>query len=215
MSRATVMDTALLAAFAVDAPLEYTTKDDIVLDRLPQYIGLHGFAGAGKDEVAKILAEYGYERKAFADVLREALYVLNPIVTWDSYSRAFRVQDIVDEVGWEDAKRNFDEIRRMLQVLGTEVGRQMIDQNVWVDSVFKTLDPDKKYVFTDVRFKNEHQAIDSRLGTLIKIDRPGVGPVNNHPSDQGLPDQWFDVIINNDGSLKDLHTKVRDVLAHA
>lgn len=205
MSTATVTDPGLNKAF----------HHDIVLNHLPKYIGLHGYAGSGKDEVAKILAEYGYERKAFADVLREALYVLNPIVTWDSYSQAFRVQDIVDEIGWDDAKRNFDEIRRMLQVLGTEVGRKMIDQDVWVDSVFKTLDPAKKYVFTDVRFKNEHHAIDSRLGTLIKINRPGVGPVNDHPSDAGLPDKWFDTIINNDGTLKDLHAKVRDVLAFA
>lgn len=205
MSTATVTDPGLNKAF----------HQDIVLNRLPQFIGLHGYAGVGKDEVAKILSEYGYERKAFADVLREALYVLNPMVTADSYGRPFYVKDIVDELGWDQAKRDEPEIRRMLQVLGTEVGRRMIGQNVWVDAVFKSLDPAKKYVFTDVRFENEHQAIDSRLGTLIKINRPGVGPVNDHPSDAGLPDKWFDTIINNDGTLKDLHTKVRDVLAYA
>lgn len=198
-----------------DPTLNQAFHQDIVLSRLPQYIGLHGFAGAGKDEVAKILADYGYERKAFADVLREALYTLNPIAAVGNYGRSFRVQEIVDEVGWDEAKRSHKEIRKMLQVLGTEVGRSMIGPDVWVNAVFKTLDPEKKYVFTDVRFQNEHHAIDSRLGTLIKIKRPGVGPVNDHPSDQGLPDQWFDSIIHNDGTLKDLHTKVRDVLAYA
>lgn len=188
---------------------------EIIEAWLPQYIGLHGFAGVGKDTVAEILAaNYGYQRVAFANVLREALYVLNPIIEfYDDYED--RVQDIVDRIGWDEAKRQYEEIRRMLQVLGTEVGREMIDQNVWVDSVFKNLDKDKKYVFTDVRFVNEHQAIDSRLGLLVKIDRPGYGPVNEHKSDKGLPDAWFDAHIVNDGTLKDLHTKVREILIHA
>jgi hypothetical protein len=118
----------------------------------------------------------------------------------------------VDKYGWDSVKRNSPEVRRLLQVLGTEVGREMIDQNVWVNSVFKALEEDKKYVFTDVRFVNEHQAIDSRLGLLVKIDRPGVGPVNDHKSDKGLPDQWFDASIVNDGTIEDLNTKVREIL---
>lgn len=188
---------------------------EIVEAWLPQFVGLHGFAGAGKDTVAKILEKYGYTRVAFGDRLREALYVLNPIVLYGHDGQDLRVQDIVDTLGWDQAKREYEEIRRLLQVLGTEVGREMIDQNVWVNSVFKNLEEDKKYVFTDVRFVNEHQAIDSRLGLLVKIDRPGVGPVNDHKSDQGLPDQWFDAAITNDGTLEDLNTKVREVLALA
>ncbi|MGW0626192.1 deoxynucleotide monophosphate kinase family protein [Streptomyces sp. NPDC002758] len=192
------------------APVDDDTE--IVESWLPQYIGLHGFAGAGKDTVAEILGQYGYTRVAFADVLREALYVLNPIIIFDEYGYELRVKDLVDTLGWDEAKRQYEEIRRMLQVLGTEVGREMIDQNVWVDSVFKKLEEDKKYVFTDVRFTNEHHAIDSRLGTLIRIARPGVGPINDHKSDKGLPPEWFDATIVNDGTVEDLNTKVREIL---
>jgi hypothetical protein len=192
-----------------------TDGHDIVESWLPQFIGLHGFPGAGKDAVAKILADYGYTRVAFADKLREALYVLNPVIVFDEYGYELRVQDLVDNLGWDDAKRQYEEIRRMLQVIGTEVGREMIDQNVWVDAAFKGLDKDKKYVFTDLRFENEHHAIDSRLGMLVKIERPGVGAVNDHKSEKPLPDKWFDVRLINDGTLEDLHTKVRDILAFA
>jgi hypothetical protein len=188
---------------------------DIVESWLPQFIGLHGFAGVGKDAVAEILSDYGYTRVAFADKLREALYVLNPVIVFDEYGYELRVQDLVDNLGWDDAKRQYEEIRRMLQVIGTEVGREMIDQNVWVDAAFKGLDKDKKYVFTDLRFENEHHAIDSRLGMLVKIERPGVGAVNDHKSEKPLPDKWFDVRLVNDGTLEDLHTKVRDILAFA
>jgi hypothetical protein len=192
------------------APVDDDTE--IVESWLPQYIGLHGFAGAGKDTVAKILEKYGYTRVAFGDKLREALYVLNPLVEEGYGGVEYRVQYLVDKYGWDSVKRNSPEVRRLLQVLGTEVGREMIDQNVWVNSVFKALEEDKKYVFTDVRFVNEHQAIDSRLGLLVKIDRPGVGPVNDHKSDKGLPDQWFDASIVNDGTIEDLNTKVREIL---
>jgi hypothetical protein len=188
---------------------------DIIESWLPQFVGLHGYAGAGKDSVAKILGDYGYTRVAFADKLREALYVLNPVVLTDADGDYIRIQDIVDDIGWEEAKRKYPEIRRMLQVIGTEVGREMIDQNVWVDAAFKGLDKDKKYVFTDLRFENEHQAIDSRLGLLIKIERPGIGAVNGHKSEKPLPDKWFDARLVNDGTLEDLHTKVREILAFA
>jgi hypothetical protein len=192
-----------------------TTTPEIITAWLPQFVGLHGFAGVGKDTVAMILAEYGYNRVAFADVLREALYVLNPVILFHPYGEDQRVQDLVDRHGWDKAKRDYEEIRRMLQVLGTEVGREMISQDVWVNAAFKKLDADKKYVFTDVRFENEHHAIDSRLGLLIKISRPGVGPTNDHKSENGLPDQWFDAQIVNDGTVKDLHTKVARILALA
>ncbi|MFF1701288.1 hypothetical protein [Streptomyces sp. NPDC058252] len=195
--------------------LNDTDLPEITTAWLPQFVGLHGYAGVGKDTVAEILAEYGYNRVAFADVLREALYVLNPIILTDRDGDYVRVQDIVDSIGWDKAKRSFEEIRRMLQVLGTEVGRQMISQDVWVNAAFKKLDADKRYVFTDVRFENEHHAIDSRLGLLIKISRPGVGPVNDHKSENGLPDLWFDAQIVNDGTVKDLHTKVARILALA
>jgi len=81
-------------------------------------IGLSGRAGSGKDEVAKVLVDlYGYKRIAFADAIRDALYELNPLV-----SDRIRVADLVDEYGWDFAKKNF-EVRRLLQVFGTEVGR--------------------------------------------------------------------------------------------
>jgi hypothetical protein len=189
-----------------------TTTNEIIEAYLPQYIGLHGFAGVGKDSVAKILENYGYTRVAFADKIREALYILNPVILLHPYGEDQRVQDLVDRHGWDEAKRQYEEIRRMLQVLGTEVGREMISQSVWVDSVFKDREEDKKYVFTDVRFTNEHHAVDSRLGLLVKVDRPGVGPVNGHESDKGLPDLWFDAHIVNDGTLEGLNTKVREIL---
>jgi dephospho-CoA kinase len=80
-------------------------------------IGLSGYARSGKDTVAELLVlNYGFKRMAFADGIREALSALNPIL-----HDGMRLNEVVKEYGWELAKSK-DEVRRLLQVLGTEVG---------------------------------------------------------------------------------------------
>ncbi len=181
----------------------------------PRIIGLHGYAQSGKDTVASMLD--GYERLAFADRLRECVYTLNPEVTF--HDLRTRVQTLVDMHGWDYAKVNCDEIRRLLQVFGTEVGRELIKDGLWVDIVLDQMadgleHPEAKFVITDLRFPNEVDGL-SIFGDeegveveLWKIQRPGVGPVNTHVSDAGLADDMFDIIIDNDGSLEDLRAKV-------
>jgi hypothetical protein len=170
-------------------------------------IGLHGFAQSGKDSLAKIMVEdFGYTRIAFADILREAVYRLNPIVEANiDVERGVvvtRVQPLIDSIGWERAKVEYEEIRRLLQVMGTEVGRQLFYEDIWVDAALKDYDPQGKYVVTDMRFDNEVAAIEGRKGVLVKVKRPGVGPVNDHVSDRGLPDEVFDLILDNDSTLE-------------
>jgi hypothetical protein len=48
-----------------------------------------------------------------------------------------------------------------------------------------------------------------------KVTRPGVGPVNQHASDAGLPDDLFHKIIPNDGTIEDLAMTVNLMLAPA
>lgn len=187
----------------------------------PTVIGLHGYAQSGKDTVAGFLKEAGYQRLAFADRLRECTYALDPIVEF--HDDHVRLQKVVDTHGWDYAKVNCPEIRRLLQVFGTEVGRERIKDSVWVDIVLDQMaeglgqDGEKfveKFVITDMRFVNEVDGL-IEFGEemmvpveLWKIERPGVGPVNAHVSDAGLDDRLFDLIIDNDGSLEDLQAKV-------
>jgi hypothetical protein len=191
-------------------------------------VGLHGYAQSGKDTVAKVLIErYGFKRLAFADALREALYRLNPWVcvvlpfNFDVPKEDYvRLRDLVDTYGWDEAKQ-YHEVRVLLQAMGTEVGREVISDTVWIDIVLRQIEQqwDGRFVITDVRFENEAQALDDAFGNtsgaslvLAKIVRPGVGPVNAHVSDAGLPDFYFDETINNDGTLEDLGREVTALL---
>lgn len=166
-------------------------------------IGLSGYARSGKDTTAGILvAHYGFERRAFADVLREAVYRLNPQLT-----ETVRVRDVVDEYGWEVAKSN-PEVRRLLQVMGTEVGRAMLGEDVWVRRAMKSLPA--KTVFTDMRFPNEANAIRKRGGLVWRVNRPKFVAVNGHVSETALDSYTFDAVINNAGDLEFLAEQVEE-----
>lgn len=117
-------------------------------------------------------------------------------------------------------------VRYLLQKLGTDAMREGLHQNVWVNALMADYTPTQvqwsdgpvggyedgpmpNWIITDTRFPNEAQAIKDKGGIVIKVQRPGVGPVNNHPSETALKYYKFDYIINNDDNLKDLLTKVR------
>lgn len=185
-------------------------------------IGLSGYARSGKDTAAEALVAAGWTRVAFADVLREFLYKLNPVldVYWDQV-KAFadeerfevRLRDEIDLHGWDGYKENSMyavEIRGLLQRLGTECGRELISDNIWIDASLGRSQSDN-IVVTDVRFPNEANAIEDQYdGRVIRIERPGIGPANSHPSETALDNHDFYTTITNDGTIEDLHRKLMD-----
>lgn len=176
---------------------------------LPKIIGLAGYAQSGKDTVASMLAPR-YGRRAFADALRDVLYALDPDCRHNvDYNDIRGVSTWVDEYGWEWAKAN-TEVRALLQRLGTEAGRKILGEDIWVKTAMRDL---LSYtVFTDVRFPNEAQAIVDQGGVVWRVNRPGTGAVNGHPSETALDDWPYDLLIVNDGSLDDLQKQVDSVV---
>jgi hypothetical protein len=180
-------------------------------------IGISGYAKTGKDTLGQVLVEkYGFERRAFADKLKEAALALNPIIFT---GRVERLSSIVARMGWGEAKE-FREVRQTLQRMGTEMGREAIDPDIWVTAMENTMrrtitgQVTKNYVVTDVRFMNEANWIIHRQhGKVLRIERPGVGPANDHISETGLDGYPFSGKIVNDGTIDDLFLKVEWYLA--
>lgn len=117
-------------------------------------------------------------------------------------------------------------VRDFLQKLGTDGLREGLHTNVWVNALmadYKCVPADRapggwdcdNWIITDTRFPNEAKAIKKAGGILIRVERPGVKPVNSHASEVGLDDYDFDYVINNDGSLEDLVNMTREVLSQA
>lgn len=176
--------------------------------QLPRLIGLAGYAQSGKDTVASRLP--GAVRIALADPIRSALLALNPLLPGP-----VRLVEALESVSgdWEALKRNpaiRDEFRRLMQAMGTEVGRNQIAERLWLDKATEQL---KKVapapvVITDIRFTNEAQWLQQMGGYLIEVSRPGIGPANGHVSENPIPRHLIHAHIINDGTLEDLDGKI-------
>jgi hypothetical protein len=156
---------------------------------------------------------HGYERIAFADKIREFLLEIDPLVMHNGMD--FRLQDIVESKGWEAAKTDHPEIRRLLQDLGVSA-RKLFGPQFWVHEAMKTIlaDPklDLKYVIADVRFKNEADMIKANNGQVWRINRVGVTAANDHISEHDLDDWDFDGVITNNSDMPNLIKQIRTLL---
>lgn len=173
-------------------------------------LGLTGAAGSGKDAAAAFLVEDGYTRIAFADPLRAMALSLNPIVSCNS--AIHRLSDAVETYGWDVAKREYPEVRGILQRLGTDVIRNHVSDTFWVDRAFAGIKKNGtgKYVLTDVRFPQEFRSIVEANGIIVKISRPGLEALpGNHVSETALSGIDSDLIIDNDQDLEFLGTSIR------
>lgn len=159
-------------------------------DQPMPWVGLIGAAGSGKDTVANILASgWAYKRVAFADPVRQALLNLDPLVPVPTFEGTMvRVSALVNNLGWEDAKRRSPEIRTLLQRLGTDVVRS-IAPNFWVNFATRVATDvvlcGQTPVFTDTRFQNEVDMIRANGGIIIRVVRDGlINEAAGHVSEQ-------------------------------
>lgn len=199
-------------------------------------IGISGAAGAGKDEFAKVAAEFGFVRRAFADPLKEevAEFLDKHEVCWEHRHLYGDVKDkeatlrmaydirprskefmwfLTDVCDYRDGYLYFT-ARKLLQYWGTEY-RRAENPNYWVDRTLSSLAADGQYVITDMRFPNEMEALQQKQGITVRIMRPAMQRIagSTHASEslmEGHTD-WDYVVINN-GTLADYHDQCRMLL---
>jgi hypothetical protein len=61
--------------------------------------------------------------------------------------------------------------RLLLQLLGTECGRQILHPNIWVNATMADYTEHSNWIISDVRFPNEVKAIKDRGGISIRVNR--------------------------------------------
>ena len=184
---------------------------------MSQLIGLVGYAGAGKDTVGSILLEnHGFQRRAFADKLRELALAMDFV--WGPEAQRLSLSGIVEDYGWDYAKRNYPEVRRFLQDIG-QGHRRVFGEDFWVRQILGRTDSRLHWilgpatVITDVRYENEAQRILQLGGHLIVIARRGCGP-NSHLS-EGYAEwihRYEHSLVCNDSTIEDLATSVEAVV---
>lgn len=167
-------------------------------------VGITGRAGAGKSFVAARLTDY--ELASFATPLK--VMAAQFLIQNYDYSK----QDVLFFMN--NKQRKMPELgvtmRHLLQTLGTEWGRKLIDPFIWVniaaDRIAEALDEDN-VVVDDVRFEAEATMIRGFGGLIIHV-LDGVERFDNHESEAGIALAKRDVVIVNDGTELELMTKV-------
>ena len=163
---------------------------------MSRIIGIVGLAGAGKNTVADILIDkYGYTLDSFAAPVKDATA---NVFGWDrallegdtKESRKFRETTCLfwsEKLGYKFTPR------MAMQKVGTDLFRDNLDPDVWINSFLKrNSDPNKKIVVADVRFSNEIKIIKSLGGKIVRVKR-GEDPewltrVIDHAVEYSSPD---------------------------
>lgn len=123
-------------------------------------ISISGKIGAGKDEVAKIIqraTNYYFEIRRFADNLKDIVCILICCTREQLEDREFKEKELGEQwrvyknlktgkLGLENTSNDSCETyiltpRLLLQLIGTECGRQIIHPNIWVNATMADYKP--------------------------------------------------------------------------
>lgn len=211
-------------------------------------IGVGGLKTSGKDAFASVLEKhYGYHRRGMSDVLDEMLKATNPYIRVlpsephyghfeaervDRGAEFIRYRDLRRRVSYDESKRVQD-VRRLLQTIGTEAGRTIIGEDVWTfgakssaGAIAKRLQNEgTPVVITGIRYPNELAMIRRLSGIALWIDRPSVteahlaaveakDPTALHSSENTLTAEDFQAVIYNRGTLEDLEQTAHDAIRY-
>ena len=188
-------------------------------------IGIAGKAGSGKTAAANYLCEkYNFEKKAFADPLKDILSILTNTPREDFEKDKESVLDF-----WGITKR------QLMQKFGTEVMRNEYPKHIPLPCIgFETnsiwvlnfidwytrihIRPGGRIispiVVHDVRFQDEIDAIRYLGGVVIYIDRIELHLENfgqSMHSSETLSKDKVDKIIKNNGTLAELYQKIDQI----
>lgn len=177
-------------------------------------IGLAGAAGSGKGASASFLVAAGFGEVAFADPVYAAVAAITGLSVERLRDR--RVKEVpIPGIGRSP--------RELLQLLGTEFGRNMICDSIWIDIAMQKVEQyaaaGVHAVVTDVRFDNEAEAIRNRGGEVWLISRDAPSCLSEwtsgHSSERGLGQENIDRRIVNNGTLHDLRAAVDAAMREA
>lgn len=175
---------------------------------MTQLIGLLGKAGSGKDEAAKtMVVDHGFVQIAFAAKLKDILSDLYGIPRHYFEDRSLKNSP--------HPNLNGRTPRQSAQLIGTEGFRNLIDPSTWTNYAMRRasgfIARKASVVISDVRFREEFDAIRAAGGVIVHIDRSnGSCEHYDHESERHIDDlaKEADLVIKNHGTLEDLGVAV-------
>lgn len=170
-------------------------------------VGISGKAEAGKTTLANILKEKlenKHKRVLLINYGDFVKFIATQYYNWNGEK---------DENG-----------RALLQHIGTEQGRMMVDENIWVDMVINTVKvAERDYdiaIVADCRFPNEFNRWAERGMDMLKIRiaRPEhqnqlTEEQKQHPSETSMDNyRDWDLFVCNNGTYNDLQERANSIV---
>jgi hypothetical protein len=194
--------------------------------------GLVAAKGAGKDTLAGFMADFGYQRMAFADALyAEAAEAYGTTVAalqvreTKETPQASLAPGRCNVAAFAEFCKNWllekgrpaqdDEPlspREILQLWGTW-RRDTISHRYWLDQVARQINAlplGSKVVITDVRYGNEADFIVNEGGVLVRIlniQAEKAAMSDTHPSETELRSRACGLVVDNNGNLAALQAE--------
>lgn len=177
----------------------------------PALIGLIGKRRVGKDTAALALTKKGYKALRFATPLKDMVRAYLTAVGTDKITIEKMIEGDLKEM--PVTCFNGHTARYVMQTLGTDWGRKYLGKDIWVQACRETWRQYNYVVISDVRFKNEAEAIKADGGTLLRILRPRLRiSLSNHKSEKELEGIQEDITISNNGTVPQFHRKLYEKL---
>tara|TARA_B100001057_G_C22815400_1_gene937179 strand:- start:171 stop:806 length:636 start_codon:yes stop_codon:yes gene_type:complete len=183
-------------------------------------IGIVGLIGSGKGTVSdRLVEQHGYIKDSFAKSLKDAVAAM---FNWD---RAMLEGDTTSSRYWREQPDPFwsEKLgkpvtpRWVLQHFGTEVMRGQMYDGIWLDSCMGRY-KGQNTVIADTRFINEIKTIKAHGGIIVCVKR-GELPTKKEMQEKGIhQSEWdwleydYDIVLENSGTIEDLHSKVDDLI---
>lgn len=186
-------------------------------------IGLAARMGSGKSLIADVLVNtYNFEKISFATCLKKIISELfnddiNNYYNLYSKNKIFDEPWIIDRSKLEEITQlTFDKLlinkkiysrRDALQYVGTLL--RSVDKNFHINKTLSSLDISKDYVFDDVRYLNELDALKNMGAYNFFIIKPNNLDISNHESETSLFWKDFRHIIVNNSSIDALKKSIK------
>jgi energy-coupling factor transporter ATP-binding protein EcfA2 len=172
-------------------------------------IGVPGWLGERKDEpIAPSILHQGIVGQSWF-LKRFIAHVARPVRRCVPLVEA-RGEDSAIERTWREALPSITTGRRLLQVLGTDIARRYLGEDIWVRrwEAEHARDVPRAFVFDDVRFANEAECIRSHGGIIIRLVRTDAESTDCHTSET----QEFEVDYHAGAGGGDVFGLVRGVV---
>lgn len=168
-----------------------------------QLFAITGLRGHGKTTAAQALESVGFRHVNFADPVKRIVEEAYGI-PWSVLNDPVLKETMLDVYPFKTP-------REVMQQVGTEMFRHYLD-DTWIEAFKRNSARFSHVVCSDLRFPNEAEAVRIAGGKIVKVVNPRINladAASLHASEALINGLLADVVIVNDGSIADLHAKVK------